>query len=309
FSFAQSRRDIDIVFEASAVQLTPNDGRSRLDRLSLVSGETRRDIAIKPGQRVVLAGGGIGNAQLMLAPTGNSEIGLGNETDMVGRCLMEHPHFYSVARTVMSRSMTFPAVPDAFGRHAFAVVAEPTLRDRIGGLSVSMEFAPVTPNTKDPTESYLQRKFGPDALTHILNVRSEMRPDPNNRVTLLAERDPAGLPRPKAVCSFGGDDLRAVNEALLALGHRLAEQDLGRLRIDNDILFRQATGGGHTMGTTRMGADPATSVVDADCRVHRYDNVYVAGSSVFTTGGASNPTLTIAALAARLADHLAEAQT
>jgi len=58
------------------------------------------------------------------------------------------------------------------------------------------------------------------------------------------------------------------------------------------------------MGGTRMSADPATGVVDADCRVHGYDNLYVAGSSVFPTGGWANPTLTIIALSLRLAEHL-----
>ena len=60
------------------------------------------------------------------------------------------------------------------------------------------------------------------------------------------------------------------------------------------------------MGTTRMGQSASTSVVDADCRVHGYDNLFVAGSSVFPSGGGSaNPTLTIVALALRLADRLA----
>ena len=58
------------------------------------------------------------------------------------------------------------------------------------------------------------------------------------------------------------------------------------------------------MGGTRMGTDIATSVVDADCRVHGIENLYVAGSSVFTTAGQCTPTTTITALAVRLAEHL-----
>ncbi len=58
----------------------------------------------------------------------------------------------------------------------------------------------------------------------------------------------------------------------------------------------------HHMGTTRMGEDPAASVVDADCRTHDLDNCWIASSSVFPTGGAMNPTLTIAALALRCAE-------
>ena len=58
------------------------------------------------------------------------------------------------------------------------------------------------------------------------------------------------------------------------------------------------------MGTTRMSSCHTTGVVDADCRVHTLDNLYVAGSSVFSTGGWANPTLTLLALAHRLGDHL-----
>jgi choline dehydrogenase-like flavoprotein len=58
------------------------------------------------------------------------------------------------------------------------------------------------------------------------------------------------------------------------------------------------------MGTTRMHADPRQGVVDVNCKVHGVDNLYIAGSSVFPTGGYANPTLTLVALALRLADRL-----
>jgi len=64
--------------------------------------------------------------------------------------------------------------------------------------------------------------------------------------------------------------------------------------------------GFHHMCTTRMADDPAEGVVDADCRVHGVDNLWVAGSSVFATGGVATPTFTLVALAIRLADHLGE---
>jgi choline dehydrogenase-like flavoprotein len=60
----------------------------------------------------------------------------------------------------------------------------------------------------------------------------------------------------------------------------------------------------HHIGTTRMGTDPTISVVDANCRVHGYDNLYVGSSAVFPTGGFSNPTLTILALCLRIADEI-----
>jgi choline dehydrogenase-like flavoprotein len=60
----------------------------------------------------------------------------------------------------------------------------------------------------------------------------------------------------------------------------------------------------HHLGTTRMAADARRGVVDENCRLHETENLYVAGSSVFPSAGFANPTLTIVALAIRLADHL-----
>jgi choline dehydrogenase-like flavoprotein len=63
------------------------------------------------------------------------------------------------------------------------------------------------------------------------------------------------------------------------------------------------------MGTTRMGTSPVHSVVDANCTVHGMPNLHIAGSSVFTTSGWANPTLSLLALAHRLAAHLNGALT
>ncbi|MEQ9081981.1 MAG: GMC family oxidoreductase, partial [Sandaracinaceae bacterium] len=84
---------------------------------------------------------------------------------------------------------------------------------------------------------------------------------------------------------------------------------LGRLwrSVDAEGRFDwQLEAGGHHMGTTRMAARREDGVVDADCKVFGTENLYVAGSSVFVTGGHANPTLTLVALAERLADHLLE---
>ena len=66
-------------------------------------------------------------------------------------------------------------------------------------------------------------------------------------------------------------------------------------------------GGYHHMGTTRMADGPAEGVADRNCQVFGYSNLFVAGSSVFSTAGWANPTLTIIALSHRLAQHLKEA--
>ncbi|MFZ1681764.1 MAG: GMC family oxidoreductase, partial [Rhizobiaceae bacterium] len=109
----------------------------------------------------------------------------------------------------------------------------------------------------------------------------------------------------------GEAEHRTLLEGLRLFGRAMAERDFGRVRIADWVLAGnpyptdQELAGHHHMGGTRMGADPATSVVDADCRVHGMQNLFVAGSSVFSTSGQCNPTTTIVALAIRLGHHLA----
>jgi choline dehydrogenase-like flavoprotein len=134
-------------------------------------------------------------------------------------------------------------------------------------------------------------------------VRAEQSPDPDSRVVLGGARDRLGVRRPVLSWRLNDRDFHSIEASLEVVAQALGAAGVGRLRVNSryrDIVI----GGEHHMGTTRMGEDPATSVVDQDCRIHRTSDLYVAGSSVFPTAGFANPTLTICALAARLADHL-----
>lgn len=141
-------------------------------------------------------------------------------------------------------------------------------------------------------------------------MRSEQAPNPDSRVTLAEDRDALGMRRLQLDWRLTERDKHAVLTLTRALGAEFARLGLGRVRVA-DWLSEAGNswpadmlGGYHHMGTTRMHDDPKRGVVDADCRVHHVDNLYLAGSSVFPTGGSVNPTLTIVALALRLAEHL-----
>jgi choline dehydrogenase-like flavoprotein len=91
----------------------------------------------------------------------------------------------------------------------------------------------------------------------------------------------------------------------LGLGHVEQAEWLSSGKWKTDpLVSSHPIGGYHHMGTTRMGSDPKTSVTDADGRVHGLGNLWVAGSSLFPTGGWANPTLTIVALALRSAERI-----
>ena len=138
----------------------------------------------------------------------------------------------------------------------------------------------------------------------------EQAPNPASRVRLIEQRDALGMPRVQLEWRLSGLDKRSIRRAHELLARELGRAGLGRLQLmlsEDEHRWPPELGGGrHHMGTTRMHRDPARGVVDPDCRVHGVGNLYVAGSSVFPTVGAANPTLTIVALALRLADHLVE---
>jgi choline dehydrogenase-like flavoprotein len=147
-------------------------------------------------------------------------------------------------------------------------------------------------------------------------MRAEQSPNPDSRITLGTERDRLGTPKPKLHWQFQSIDKYSVAATMRALGSELERLGLGRVKLADwlcdsgqswqvdPLVSSHPVGGYHHMGTTRMGATPATGVVDANCRVFGVQNLYVAGSSVFTTAGWANPTLTLLALSLRLADHL-----
>lgn len=156
---------------------------------------------------------------------------------------------------------------------------------------------------------------------YYITLHIEQAPDPESRVELASEQDRFGMPRARLVWRFGDLErhtlhrmVRLLAGALGAAGHGRIRAVPGDLEIDRGPFGRGADpgpdwppgvrGAWHQMGTTRMHPDPGRGVVDADCRVHGLSNLFMAGSSVFPACGYTNPTLTIVALALRLADHL-----
>jgi choline dehydrogenase-like flavoprotein len=138
----------------------------------------------------------------------------------------------------------------------------------------------------------------------------EQAPNPDSRVRLDGETDVLGVPRVRLEWRTLPIDRRTMIRGRDLIGEAFGAAGLGELvrcpGEDDSVWPPPPLQGlrGHHMGTTRMHADPRRGVVDADCRVHGIRNLFVAGSSVFPTSGAGTPTITIVALALRLADHL-----
>lgn len=132
----------------------------------------------------------------------------------------------------------------------------------------------------------------------------ECSADPENRVELGDEKDAFGRPLTRIRWRVRDLELRSARDSHSIFAAAVRQAGLGNVTLAGDDWATRMEPALHHLGTTRMHDDPARGVVDRDARVHGMDNLFVAGGSVFTTGGFANPTLTILALTLRLAAHL-----
>jgi choline dehydrogenase-like flavoprotein len=165
------------------------------------------------------------------------------------------------------------------------------------------------PDLLGDTVTYVYNEGVSTGPTESIEVvaRVEQVPNPDSRLTLGDEVDALGLPLVHLDWRLTDVERHSIIRSLELFGAEVAARDVGRLQVlleDTGDWPGDLSGGWHHMGTTRMSDDPGTGVVDADCRVHGVDNLYVAGSSVFATGGSGTPTLTLVALTLRLHEHL-----
>ncbi len=141
-----------------------------------------------------------------------------------------------------------------------------------------------------------------------LGAQTEQTPNPANRISLGDDRDFLGNPCTKLTWSWNPCDLESIRRSQEIFRDVVSKSGLGEFQPQFEldmggVPFVVSTH--HHIGTTRMHGDPAQGVVDANCQVHGVANLFIAGSSVFPTGlGFANPTLTVVALATRLADYL-----
>jgi len=141
-----------------------------------------------------------------------------------------------------------------------------------------------------------------------LEVHGEQIPQAHSRVTLAGGTDALGMPRLKVDWRYSRADIDSLGASLDVMAEEFARSgkarfDYNRHTLEEDVM-RFGAYGGHHIGTARMGVDPRSSVVDANCRVHSVRNLFVAGSAVFPTSSQANPTLTLIALSLRLGDFL-----
>ncbi|MFC6864101.1 GMC family oxidoreductase [Halomicroarcula sp. GCM10025817] len=272
----------------------------------------------------VLAAGAVEIPRLLLlsdSPTYPD--GLANSSGLVGEYFMDHPIVSITAR------LDEPTNQEPIGYHT-SETHQFYDHEELRPGSVKMVF-----NNENPLNPASIAMRGGDAgtredLSDVLTGDSwgdqtleQMRADsPNRRISMFgnpemlprtantvtldrSKTDDHGNPVPDVSYNLGAHE-KATMEYIREIQHDVMAE------LDAEILHESSLSdpriASHKMGTTRMGTDPETSVVDPNLQTHDLENLYITSGSVFVTGGAMNPTLTIAALALKTAHHIHESR-
>jgi choline dehydrogenase-like flavoprotein len=250
------------------------------------------------GTNFVVAAHAIESARLLLLSK------CGNHSDQVGRNFMEHVY---LAASGLKPEKRF--YPKRVGYEVLESISYYTGKDRRerGGIKAEFLFSDWDPLHEMESRRLWGKplaRFDKENFGHWAGIETqcEHQPNPDSRISLdPTVRDLFGDPVPHLNLAFSDVDLRTQRRAREVMQELLQAADVKEITQDK---FSSYSFGAHHMGTCRMSDDPDHGVVDRDCRVHGVSNLYVVGGSVFPSAGALQPSLTIAALALRMADHL-----
>lgn len=285
------------------------------------------------GRIVVVAANGIETPRLLLV----SEVA--NSSKMVGCYLMDHPIKQSFALATKpvfpyrgpQTTSDIEAFRDGPFRNNYAAYKTSIKND--GWSTVGAILAPRGTSKDNPNVLNRDNQHTPDSMgtllnfvgtqklfgtklrekvvNHltrqiVLNSAAEQLPVQDNRVVLSSkEKDKFGIPKPEIHYALDSDKGYLQRSfAKIIKFHQFVFDQMGIPPKDQylqDDGFKTYSGSGHIMGTTVMGHDPKSSVVDSECRTHDHENLFILGSSVFPTSSTANPTATIAALSLRAA--------
>jgi choline dehydrogenase-like flavoprotein len=296
---AEQFPNVTLITEAKVSRLlTDASGRS----VTAVEAEIAGEIQRFAGDIVVVSAGAINSAALLLRSRNDQHpTGLANSSDQVGRNLMKHQNGAIVGVSQKLNPTVFQktlAVNDFYwGDADFDYpMGHVQLLGKINADMIAQESPSVL------GISFQERHVFEHIASHSVDwwLTAEDLPDPNNRVTLRGD---------DIQLSYTENNTAAYDRLLHRWTQVLKKIGCGDRIIPCSFYIRKKIplqGVAHQCGTCRFGTDPATSVLDLDCRTHDVDNLYVVDGSFFRSSAAVNPTLTIIANALRVGDRLIE---
>ena len=296
---ALEHSNVELVTNAQVVKLETNaDGTAVTGVIVERDGEPDS----YSGDLVVLACGAANTAKLLLVSANDKHPqGLANGSDQVGRNYMFHN---SQAVLALSKDENPTIFQKTLGLNDFYFAGNghdyPLGNIQMVGKSQAPMFHGEKPGETKLAPHWSLEQIAKHAIDFWLST--EDLPRPENRVSV--DRDG------KLTLAY-----TATNDTPKQELYKQLHSMLGKLHMEPGNLFHRfaymkneipVAGVAHQAGTCRMGADPETSVVNAECRAHELDNLYVVDTSVFPSIGAVNPALTAMANSLRVGDHLLE---
>ncbi len=263
---------------------------------------------------VVLACGAVNSVAIMLDSASEKHPnGLANGSDQLGRNLMKHLMTVIVERDSTKNDGTFlpsVSVNDFYWGDLRDFEYPLGHIENSGGLLQDIVFA-----ESPPLLSVLARFLPDEGLTRLAKrsigwwAQTGVLPNPDNRV-YWQTLSRYGRPKKKLRYEFTPNNLEAHDRLVYRwMGVLKDIEDTGQGLRQSTVYPRGETPvevTGYQCGTARMGTDPATSVLDINCRTHEIDNLYVVDSSFFPSCASVSPALTVMANALRVGDHLIE---
>jgi choline dehydrogenase-like flavoprotein len=309
-----------VILHATAVDVALDRSGKRIVELTIrTAGGALHTVK---ADRVVVAAGGYEVARLLLSWDG--ERGIANSSGLVGHGFADQPQRDAgqVRAFLESETPALYAWGDAPGAEppvkvwaGWAPTPETQEAERITNGVVMLRFADGPDSGRqDPTA--VTGSVGPllswsaggkPARWATLDVRTEQRRNDASRITLGPKRDASGLRRIRIDWRPTAADDRTGKRLVELFGAALGRSGVGRVEVAPRGRPYDSIPigiGCHPMGSARLSDDPADGVADANLRSHDVENLYLCSSAVFPAGGHANPTLTIVALAHRLAAHL-----
>lgn len=348
--------NLSVLLHANAIHINTNPEGTCFESVEISTLENRRSRV--RAKAVVLGCGGIENARLLLASNRLMPQGVGNQQDLVGRFLMDHPlcvlgHFNAKDATKVRDRFGLYWLKNQQGSHVYShgVTLSEEIQRKEQLLRCNAYIEEFDIAADDPWDALYRvasgvksKKINSEILQDSRAVLSssgelaqglyrriaknryqlrraerieihcllEQMPDPESRVTLsMDQRDRLGLPI--STINWKISDLERHTASRMG---QIVSQEFQRLNLpaptlrslsqDDASSIFQFMDKAHPTGTTRLSLNPRDGVVDHNLQVHGIQGLFVAGSSVFPTSGAANPTLMIVAVALRLADRLKE---
>ncbi|MEM8576024.1 MAG: FAD-dependent oxidoreductase [Pseudomonadota bacterium] len=298
---------VSLFLNATMTDLSGQQGQVSAISFKSYSDKTAKIVA----KYYIFAMGGIENSRYMRWFASRYGSAFFDSTAPIGKYWMEHPHY------LLGQALVEMSAQDGL---YYSLTSEAQVQRKILSAGL-MLYQLEEERTKEMVRDLLC--FAPSIGARMASLFDkklicgvgfksawEQAPEASNEVDLLDEVDRFGVPRVNLKWRKNPIDRETIKQSADAFGQWLIKKELGRVQlfdwIENELDYPEndEIGGSHHMGGTRMFRSSKYGVVDENCRVHGSKNTYVAGSSIFTTGGHNNPTTPIVQFSLRLADHL-----